>query len=146
MSKWDYRFLDLAKHVSRWSKDPSTAVGAVITDGGNRVVSLGYNGFPPGVEDREEWLQDRTTKYKLTRHAEANAIFYGARSHLPMRTIHVWPLPPCAQCAGAIIQAGIARIVAPWPDPSLAERWGEDWHLADEMYAHSGVRLTLLKL
>ena len=49
--KWDYRFLELCKLVSSWSKDPSTKVGAVIVDQDKRVVSLGYNGFPKGVSD-----------------------------------------------------------------------------------------------
>jgi len=49
--KWDIRFLDLAKLVSTWSKDPSTKIGAVITDRDNKIVSLGYNGFPKKVAD-----------------------------------------------------------------------------------------------
>src|ERR1051326_2813900 len=52
--KWDRRFLELAKHVSSWSKDPSTKVGAVIVDANRRVVATGYNGFPRGVEDTPE--------------------------------------------------------------------------------------------
>ena len=48
---WDTRFIDLAKLVSTWSKDPSTKVGAVITDDNNRVISLGYNGFPKNIQD-----------------------------------------------------------------------------------------------
>ena len=43
MNKWDKNFLELAKTVSTFSKDPSTQVGAVIVDDDNRVVSIGYN-------------------------------------------------------------------------------------------------------
>ena len=50
-TNWDNRFLDMAKLVSTWSKDPSTRVGAVIVDPSNRLVSVGYNGFPKGVTD-----------------------------------------------------------------------------------------------
>ena len=49
--KWHKRFLDLAEHVAQWSKDPSTKVGSVITDGGRKIVSLGYNGLPMYVDD-----------------------------------------------------------------------------------------------
>ena len=45
---------NLAKHIGSWSKDPSTKVGAVIVDDKNRIVSVGYNGFPRGVEDSEK--------------------------------------------------------------------------------------------
>ncbi len=49
MSKWADRFMSLAEHVATWSKDPSTQVGCVIVDKQNRVVSLGFNGFPRGI-------------------------------------------------------------------------------------------------
>lgn len=62
-NKWDFRFLDLAKFISSWSKDPSTKVGAVITDWDNRIVSIGYNGFPKNVHDCPNMLEDRATKY-----------------------------------------------------------------------------------
>ena len=62
--KWDKRFLELAEHVSTWSKDPSTQVGCVIANDDRRVVALGINGFPKGIEDSEERLNDRETKYK----------------------------------------------------------------------------------
>ena len=51
--KWDKRFLELAKLVGSWSKDPSTKVGAVIVDCNNRIISVGYNGFPKGVKDNK---------------------------------------------------------------------------------------------
>jgi dCMP deaminase len=51
MNKWDKNFLQLAKTVSTFSKDPSTKVGAVIVDDDNRVISIGYNGFPKGIKD-----------------------------------------------------------------------------------------------
>ena len=62
---WDTRFLDLAEHISKWSKDPSTKVGAVIVDSYRRIVSTGYNGFPQGVMDSYDRLTDRDTKYEI---------------------------------------------------------------------------------
>jgi deoxycytidylate deaminase len=50
MADWDSRFLEMAVLVSKWSKDPSTKVGAVIAKG-KFVVSLGFNGHPAGVAD-----------------------------------------------------------------------------------------------
>jgi dCMP deaminase len=94
--KWDMRFLALAAHISSWSKDPSSQVGAVITDG-NRIVSLGYNGFAAKVKDAEERLGDRETKLQLTIHAEENAMIFAKRD-LRGCTVYVTH-PPCPRCA-----------------------------------------------
>ena len=61
--KWYKRFLDLAQHMSSFSKDPSTKVGAVIFDDSNRIVSMGYNGLPQKVIDCEERYSNRDLKY-----------------------------------------------------------------------------------
>ena len=143
---WDRRFLQLAEQVSTWSKDPSTRCGSVVTNGRNNIVSLGFNGFPPGIEDKPEWLEDRSIKLKIVRHAEANALYHASFSRLPAKAIYVWPMPPCAQCASAIIQAGLQRIVTCRPDPSRAERWSDDWGLAEEMYLQAGIYLDYLAL
>ncbi len=73
MADWDARFLELARLVSTWSKDPSTQVGAVITRG-KFVVSLGFNGHPKGVTDSPGRLENREVKYRTIIHAEINAI------------------------------------------------------------------------
>ncbi|NCA14162.1 MAG: hypothetical protein EBS89_08535, partial [Proteobacteria bacterium] len=78
-SDWDRWFLGLAHYVSTASKDPSTKVGAVIVDAERRVVSVGYNGLPRGVEDSEERLHNREVKYKMIIHAERNAILFAQR-------------------------------------------------------------------
>ncbi|MEJ1337857.1 MAG: dCMP deaminase family protein, partial [Candidatus Sedimenticola sp. (ex Thyasira tokunagai)] len=106
--KWDTRFLGLAAHISAWSKDPSSQVGAVITDH-NRIVSLGYNGFAAGVEDRESRLADRNCKLNLTIHAEENAMIFAKRD-LRGCTVFVTH-PPCPRCASKLIQEEIKRIV-----------------------------------
>ena len=72
---WHQRYIDLAKTTASWSKDPSRKIGAVIIGENNQIVSLGYNGFPRGIEDTEERLNDRETKYKYIVHAEMNAIY-----------------------------------------------------------------------
>ena len=74
MRSWDQRFLDLAEHIAQWSKDPRTKVGAVIVDEKKRVVSVGYNGFPRGVDDNPDRYEDRTAKLLFVAHAERNAL------------------------------------------------------------------------
>lgn len=135
--KWDFRFLELAKLVSKWSKDPSTKVGAVIVDPLRRIVSLGYNGFARGVEDSEERYNNREEKYKLVVHAERNAIIFATRS-LQGCTIYTYPFMPCAPCAGMIIQSGIGRVVAP---KDANPRWQEDFKLTRKMFEEAGLVL-----
>ncbi|MBC8339119.1 MAG: dCMP deaminase family protein [Rhodospirillales bacterium] len=140
MDKWDMRFLELAEHISRWSKDPSTQVGAVITHTrSKRVLSMGFNGFPAGVEDTEERLTDRGTKYEMVVHAEQNALMF-AGERAEGATLYVHPLPPCARCAVLIIQSGIKRVVCDQPDFEH-ERWGEQARIADTMFRESGVEV-----
>jgi dCMP deaminase len=139
--KWDLRFIELAKQVASWSHDPSTKVGSVITDG-KRVVSLGYNGFPCGVLDSDDRLNDRELKYKLTVHAETNAVLFANRD-LRGLTIYNWPFMPCSACAGAVIQAGIKRVVAPVYDNP---RWVESFNLSKQMFTEAGVEVKLYEL
>ena len=110
---WDEYFMGLAHLSAMRSKDPSTQVGAVIVSGEHRVVSIGYNGFPNGCSD-DEFPWDRegdfgATKYPDVVHAELNAIL-NSKNDLRGCSIYV-SLFPCNECAKAIIQSGISRIV-----------------------------------
>lgn len=71
--KWDRHFIRIAREVASISKDPSTKVGVVLVKN-RRIIGTGYNGFPEGIADTPERLNDRPTKYKLMLHAEENAI------------------------------------------------------------------------
>ena len=110
MSKWSSRFLALAEHVAEWSQDPRTKVGAVIVDEQKRVVSMGYNGFPRGVNDSDERYNDRSTKHLFVCHAERNALDNAPHS-VQGCTMYV-PLIPCNECAKSIIQNGISKVVS----------------------------------
>jgi dCMP deaminase len=136
---WDKRFLLLADHVSKWSKDPSTKVGAVIVDPDKRVVSMGYNGFPAKIEDLPEHYEDRDTKLKKVVHAESNAIIFSQRS-LKDCTIYLYPFMPCSNCAGQIIQSGISRVVAPI---NSNPKWQESFKLTQAMFEEADIVLDL---
>ncbi len=109
--KWDRRYLKLCKEISTWSKDPSTQVGSVITDG-IKFVSLGFNGLPEKIPDLEQILHNREVKLKHILHAEINAICFSSRTNLEGCTIYVYPFLPCCGCASQIIQKGISRVVS----------------------------------
>ena len=143
--KWDKRFLTLAEHIASWSKDPSTKCGAVIVSG-KKIISVGYNGFPAGCKDDNALYQNRDRKYLRVIHAEQNAI-YTARENLELLecTIYIHPLPPCAQCAAAIIQVGIKRVVAPKIiDKELQKRWNNSIIETNAMFNEAGVLLDLM--
>ena len=140
ITHWDRRFLDLAKFIAQWSKDPSTKVGSVIVDKNRRVVSTGFNGLPSGVEDTLERLHNRELKYQMIVHAERNAIL-DARQNLAGYSLYVWPMMPCSVCATMIIQVGVKEVVAPFSDNP---RWVESFKLTEEMFAESGIRLILV--
>ena len=143
MSKWDYRFLKMAIEVSTWSKDPKRRVGAVIADADHRVVSVGYNGFPRGVDDSPALLEDSQQKLLRTLHAEANALLFAA---CPVADCTAYvTYPPCSQCAAMLIQAGIARVVTfrPGDAKEAASKWAASWEAAEQMMREAGVDLVL---
>lgn len=137
--KWDKRFLGLAKVVGSWSKDPSTQVGAVIVDQKKRIISIGFNGFPTGVEDSDELLLNREEKYEIIVHAEANALMFANRS-VEGCTIYTHPFQPCSKCAGLIIQAGLTRVVSIGQNTT---RWKKNFSTAAKLFGEAGVSLTL---
>jgi len=141
-TKWDKRFLELAKLVGSWSKDPSTQVGAVVVDDNNRIVSIGFNGFPQGVEDSEERLVDREAKYDIIVHAEANALMFANKS-VEGCTLYTWPFQPCSRCAGLIIQSGIKRVVS---IENGENRWRKNFDIAKQLLLEVGIILEKINV
>lgn len=138
--KWDRRFIEMAKLVASWSKDPSTQTGAVITDPYHRVISVGYNGFAKGVKDLPERYENRDIKYKIIVHCERNAIIF-AKTDLTDCTLYTWPFMSCSTCASMVIQSGIKRVVAPYNENP---RWLEEFKLACIEFHEAEVRVDIL--
>ncbi len=138
MNKWDRRFLDLAEHVAKWSKDPSTKCGAVIVDDKNRIVSVGFNGFPRRIKDKKHLLFNRHEKLKRVIHAEKNAVIF-ARGNIDGCCLYVWPMPPCSQCMAMLIQCGIVRVVSARHDVDAINRWISDIKITEGLCKEAGV-------
>lgn len=138
-TKWDKRYLDLAYAVSKWSRDPSTQIGAVAVGSKGQVLSQGYNGFPRGIKDTKERYEDRETKYKLIVHAEQNLIYNATYNGVSLdgSTLYVTGLPVCSECAKGVIQVGIKRVVMPHLDDM--KTWKESWDLTVCMFREAGV-------
>lgn len=140
-SKWDKRFMRLAREISAWSKDPSSQIGAVIVNDDRHILATGYNGFPKGIADTEERLNNREEKYPRIVHAETNALMNALYSGVSVRgaTIYVYGLPVCPECTKLIIQAGIKRVVVS-PDHYVNKtNWTEKWDkLSKPMFQEVG--------
>ena len=139
MNKWSERFMELAEHVAEWSKDPSTKVGCVIVDKQNRVVSLGFNGFPRGIKDLPARYQNKETKYLFVAHAERNALDNAPLS-VEGCTLYS-PLLPCNECAKSIIQKGIKKVVSYKP---TEDRQHLNWEITKQMFLEAEIQLYLI--
>lgn len=113
---WDEYFMSIALLSSMRSKDPHTKVGACIVSKDHKVLSLGYNGMPIGIDDHQiPWKSHQDsdefldTKYPYVCHAELNAILNS--NHDLQGSIVYVTLFPCNECTKAIIQAGIKKII-----------------------------------
>ena len=139
----DIRFLNLAKEISTWSKDPSTKVGAVVVGDRDQIISQGYNGFPRGFNDSDEIYSNKQLKYKYIIHAEANAIYNALYNgaYVEGATIYVHGLPVCSECAKAIVQSGITRVVY---DSEPKERWIQSCSDAMDIFKQAGVEVVKL--
>ena len=138
---WDEYFMGIAQLSALRSKDPSTQVGACIVDKDHKVVSIGYNGMPRGVDDEKvPWGhgQGLESKYLYVCHAELNPILNTRDAgYLPGCKLYV-TLFPCNECAKAIVQVGIKEVI-----------YLDDKHHDDDIYKASksilemaGVKLT----
>ena len=112
---WDEYFMAVAKLAGMRSKDPNSQVGSCIVSADNKILSIGYNGFPRGCSDEEfPWAREDDdplkTKYIYVTHSELNAILNYRGGSLEGSKIYV-SLFPCNECAKAIIQAGIKKVI-----------------------------------
>lgn len=150
-NKWDRHFLGLALAHARMSKDPNTKVGSVIVGPDRELISAGFNGFPRGIEDTDERLNDRELKLKLIVHAEMNAVLAAARNGIRLKgctlylaatkeeTGMVWGGPPCCRCTVEVIQSGITEIVS-HPIKDVPSKWHDDLKLAAQLINEAGIK------
>ena len=137
-NKWDNRYLDLAKEISQWSKDPSKQIGAVAIGEKGQVLAQGYNGFPRGIDDDERY-HDRPKKYELVVHAEMNVIYNATYNGVSLdgATLYVHGLPVCSDCAKGIIQVGVKKVVM--KELEIPPVWQDSWQRTKEMFNEAGI-------
>ena len=149
---WDEYFMGVADLAGMRSKDPNTQVGSCIVSREHKILSIGYNGMPSGCDDDQfPWDRDGAvlmTKYPYVTHSELNAILNYRGGSLENSTLYV-SLFPCNECAKAIIQAGIKRVVyasdkykdtpASIASRRMFDAAGVEYH----EYRHSGKKIEL---
>lgn len=149
---WDEYFMGIAQLSGMRSKDPNTQVGACIVSSDNKILSMGYNGFPMGCSD-DEFPWDREgneldTKYPYVTHGEMNAILNYRGGSLDGTKLYV-SLFPCNECTKAIIQAGIKKIVydsdkyALSPSTVASKRMLDAAGVTYEQYKRTGRKIEL---
>lgn len=144
---WDTRWSKILAVVSEWSEDNSSKYGAVIVDKRQCLRSTGFNGIPRGIK-LESVYHNRPDKYNYFIHAEINAIL---NSPLSVAGCTMYLLkPPCAQCAGAIINSGITVVkYLKYHDLSSIEElnidnWRNSIETAQSMLVEASVKLILI--
>lgn len=141
MNKWTKRYLQLAKEISTWSKDPNTQIGSICVGKSGQILSQGFNGFSRGVRDHSHRLKNRTLKNQLMVHAEHNCIFNATLNGVSLKnsTMYVYGLPVCSECAKGVIQVGIKKVIA-CHSIEIPEKWKESVELALLMMKEAGVQ------
>lgn len=137
---WDEYFMRHVYLAASKSKDPRTKIGAVLVKDGV-VISEGYNGIARGVFDLPERYNDREVKYQYVVHGEHNAILNAARSGIgTLDSVLYTQGIPCNECAKAIIQAGIFKVICHrnWPDMD-SPKWQKATEITKIMFAEANV-------
>lgn len=139
---WDEYFMGVSLLASMRSKDPNTQVGACIVGDDNKIISVGYNGFPRGCSDdvfpwERSGANMNDTKYPFVCHAELNAILNAGGQNLAGAKIYV-ALFPCNECAKAIIQSGIKEVIY------ISDKYAETdaTKASKKMFSAAGVKQT----
>jgi dCMP deaminase len=140
---WNDHHMTLAKITAQRSPDPNTQVGACIVDDSNRVISMGYNGTPRGIDPESiPWARtgkEEETKYPYIVHAERNAIINSSMS-VKNCVLYV-TLFPCNECAKEIIQSGIKAVY--YLENSYEDTW--QYKTSKWMLEKAGVKISLFK-
>ena len=146
MTSWDKKYIRLAREISTWSKDPSTQIGAVAVGEKGQLLAQGYNGFPRGIEDSADRLNNRKEKYKYVVHAEMNCIYNATYNGVSLNgsTMYIYGLPVCSECAKGLIQVGIKRVVSTAITDATPENWIESTKLTKQIFKEANVKYDFI--
>jgi dCMP deaminase len=138
---WDEYFINIAEQVKLKSKDNNTKIGVVLVGKNNEIVSTGYNSFPRGINDAVVERQEKPEKYFWFEHAERNCIYNAARIGVSTlgTTMYMTCGISCADCARAIISAGVEKIVLRGGKGAMSPKWQESAERSNQMFKEAGI-------
>jgi dCMP deaminase len=138
---WDEYFINIAEQVKLKSKDNNTKIGVVLVGKNNEIVSTGYNSFPRGINDAVVERQEKPEKYFWFEHAERNCIYNAARIGVSTlgTTMYMTCGISCADCARAIISAGVEKIVLRSGKGAMSPKWQESAERSNQMFKEAGI-------
>jgi dCMP deaminase len=138
---WDEYFINIAEQVKLKSKDNNTKIGVVLVGKNNEIVSTGYNSFPRGINDDVVERQQKPEKYFWFEHAERNCIYNAARIGVSTlgTTMYMTCGISCADCARAIISAGVEKIVLRSGKGAMSPKWQESAERSNQMFKEAGI-------
>lgn len=142
--EWNDYFMMLAHAIAMKSKDESTNIGALIVNDSKRIIATGYNSFPAGINDYIPERQKRPYKYYWFEHAERNCIYSAAKHGISVDGCRMYTNGvPCVDCARAIIQAGIKKVIysTAW-EGSYTDQWTEEAKITRQLFNEAGVELV----
>lgn len=138
--EWTDFFLGLAQVVSLRSHDENTKHGALLCDQDHRILSLGYNGLPRGVND-DEWPTTRPHKGPFMCHAEENSVL---NSNGPVRGSDAYVTGwPCLNCLKTLWQSGIKRVF--YRSDRSYRRLEEEREQRDFFIRHTGIEMVTVE-
>jgi len=144
---WHAYYLGVCRSLALRSKDPATQIGCVIVGPAHEIRSTGYNSFPRGIRDSIPERLERPEKYLWIEHAERNAIYNAARAGTPLQdcTIYV-EVTPCMDCARAIVQAGIARVIvdADRMQQYSSKRYDEEFRKVKVLFKEARIKMEVI--
>ena len=148
--KWHKRFMEVARLVATWSKDPSTKAGAIVVGPDREIRATGYNGLVRGVDDNKPERMERPTKYDFIEHAERNAIYNACLTGTSLKGCIMYVThPPCTDCARAIIQSGIKVVVTHEMEINSApptNTWRDKLSYSKQMFDEAGIEYIVMPL
>lgn len=138
---WDEYFINIAEQVKLKSKDNNTKIGVVLVGKNNEIVSTGYNSFPRGINDDVIERQEKPEKYFWFEHAERNCIYNAARIGVSTlgTTMYMTCGISCADCARAIISAGVEKIILRSGKGAMSPKWQESAERSNQMFKEAGI-------
>ncbi len=144
---WHAYYLGVCRSLALRSKDPATQIGCVVVGPAHEIRSTGYNSFPRGIHDTVPERLERPEKYLWIEHAERNAIYNAARAGTALEgcTVYV-EVTPCMDCARAIVQAGIARVIvdADRMRQYSSKRYDEEFKKVKVLFKEAKVKMEVI--